>query len=87
MKCPHCLKEAELKVLESRRVDDAVWRLRTCRNCFKTFTSREVTSLDLRMPYSTLMRQRKTDKPAPVKPEPEQRAITSTAAHLQGVWR
>lgn len=85
MKCPHCKKDAEFKVLESRRIDDAVWRLRSCRTCFKPFVSKETASVDLRMPYSTLMRQRKADKPPPPKREREG-PPRGDARHLQGIW-
>jgi transcriptional regulator NrdR family protein len=85
MKCPHCSKEAASKVLESRQIDGAVWRLRSCRACFKPFVSRETTDLSLRMPYGSIMRRR--DENAPPAPPPQQQgAPRGDGAHLQGLW-
>ncbi len=87
MKCPHCGKEAASKVLESRQIDGAVWRLRSCRACFKTFVSSETTDLSLRMPYSSIMRRRDEKAPPPPPPPEHQGAPRGDGAHLQGVWR
>lgn len=84
MKCPHCEKESKAKVLESRLCDGQMWRRRTCGLCFKNFVSMETTDPGLRMPAMTSSRHRVKDP----KPKPEQGGvITSTAAHLQGIWR
>jgi hypothetical protein len=84
VKCPHCDKTTKGKVLESRPHDGKVWRRRMCGGCLTTFVSVEEAPPGLRMPTETQSRHRVTDRT----PKPEERgAITSTAAHLQGLWR
>jgi hypothetical protein len=50
MKCPRCGIETGNKVLESRKVDGEVLRRRDCHGCGKTFVTKEVADLDLRIP-------------------------------------
>lgn len=59
MRCPHCQKESKAKVLESRKVEGEVWRLRVCALCIKQFVSQETTSKEMKFPWSAVAVKRK----------------------------
>lgn len=60
MQCPHCNKESKAKIQESRRVDGQIWRKRMCSMCFKTFHSVEITSADMKFPWTKIRNRYRT---------------------------
>ena len=49
MKCPHCSKECNSLILETRKQDDSVVRKRACGGCGKSFLSEERVNAELKM--------------------------------------
>lgn len=49
MKCPHCHTECNALVLETRKQDGALIRKRACGHCGKSFYSREVADLSIKL--------------------------------------
>ena len=50
MKCPHCGKENQSPVLETRKLDGSIYRKRSCGACSMSFVSREYADANLKLP-------------------------------------
>lgn len=50
MKCPHCTKECNAVVLETRKLDGDVYRKRVCGHCGNSFISREYSDVNFKLP-------------------------------------
>jgi len=49
MNCPHCKKESNGVVLETRKQEDSIVRKRACDKCRQSFYSREVSDISIVM--------------------------------------
>lgn len=56
MQCPFCSKEKST-VIESRRLDGAVWRQRMCAFCFKVFVTLEQVTTE-KFPWGAIQKKR-----------------------------
>jgi transcriptional regulator NrdR family protein len=50
MKCPHCNKECNAIVLETRKLDGDLYRKRVCGACGNSFVSREYADASFKLP-------------------------------------
>jgi hypothetical protein len=85
MKCPFCELKGS-KVLESRPLDAAVYRRRSCRGCGKNWVTQEVSTSGLKMPSEVRNAYARKGEPDPSKAQIIDTGPQGNGAHLQGIW-
>ena len=59
MRCPHCDRDSNGNVLESRPAGGKVWRRRMCKLCHIVYVSCETAEREMRMPAETQSKNRR----------------------------